>query len=182
MAVRKIPFVVNVRKNNNMNSSTYGNYYYEADEKETLDLKGFARHLVEHGKRTDYGDCVLFLQNIVSCLQELLTQNQPVKLDGLGIFRASIKNRKGGYQSIQLAVDDLATAQGIKGVKINVQGEAAGEEDEKLTSTAMKDRCTFVAGYAVSSQKYTTSGGKQATLMKKVSLNSILHPEQQPEP
>ena len=180
--VRQVPFVVNVRKNNNMNSSTYGNYYYEADTKETLNLKGFAKHLVEHGKLTDYGECVQFLQSVVYCLKELLKQNQPVKLDGLGIFRPGIINTKGGYQSIQAAVDDLPTAQGIKGVRINFAGEASGDEEDKMTSTAMKNQCTFVAGYSVTSQKYTTSGGKQATLKKKVSLNSILHPEQQPEP
>ena len=28
----------------------------------------------ENGKRTDYGNCVLFLLNIIGCLQELLTQ------------------------------------------------------------------------------------------------------------
>ena len=45
MAVRKISFVVNVRKNNNMNSSTYGMYYLVAETKKTLELKSLARHL-----------------------------------------------------------------------------------------------------------------------------------------
>ena len=96
MAVRKIPFVVNVRNNNNMNSSTYGCYYPVADTKKTLDLKGFAKHLVQHGKRTDYADCVNFLVSVVECMQELLLQNQGVKLDGLGTFSATIEAEKGG--------------------------------------------------------------------------------------
>ena len=96
MAIRKIPFTVNVRQNKNLNSSAYGMYYPVADVKKTLDLKDFARHLVQHGKETDYGKCVLFLQNVVDCLQELLCQNQSVKLDGLGTFAAYIQATKGG--------------------------------------------------------------------------------------
>jgi len=149
MTVQKVPFVVNFRKNKNLNSSSYGMYYPEADTKKTLGLKGFARHLVEHGKRTDYGECVLFLQNVVDCLVELMCQNQPVKLDGLGIFTPSIKAVKGGAQTLQLAIDTMPD--NIEGVKINFRGEGSGEDDEKLTSKAIKERCTFTAGYVVES-------------------------------
>lgn len=143
--LNKVPFVVNVRKNQNMNSPSYAQYFPVAEQKPTLSLKGFARHLVEHGKRTDYSDCVLFLQSVVDCLVELLSQNQPVKLDGLGIFYPSITATKGGYATVQSLLDNLRES--IKGVNFRFRPEAAGEEDEKLTSTAMKDRCVFQAGY-----------------------------------
>ena len=149
MSVRKVPFVVNFRKNKNLNSSSYGMYYPEADVKKTLSLKGFARHLVEHGKRTDYGECVQFLQNIVDCLIELMCQNQPVKLDGLGTFSPAIKAVKGGKVTLEEAIEALPD--NIDGVKINFRGEGSGEDDEKLTSKAIKERCTFTAGYVVES-------------------------------
>ena len=180
MAVRKIPFVVNVRKNNNMNSPSYGAYFPVADTKKTLDLKGFAKHLVEHGKRTDYGDCVLFLQNIVDCLEELLLQNQSVKLDGLGTFCATIQAKKGGYQSIEALVGDLENS--VKGVHVRFIPENAGDEEDKLTSTSMKEKCAFTAGYQLTSYKVTTSGGKQKSIQKKVNIESILNPEPNPEP
>ena len=180
MAVRQIPFVVNVRKNNNMNSSTYGNYYPVADTKKALDLKGFARHLVEHGKRTDYADCVLFLQNVVDCLQELLLQNQGVKLDGLGTFYPTISAVKGGAASVAEVVDNLDSL--IKGVNVRFRPESAGDESERMTSTAMKLKATWTAGYLLTTYKVTNSKGKQVPVQKKVNIDSILHPETQPEP
>ena len=180
MAVRQIPFVVNFRKNNNMNSSTYGMYYPVADTKKTMDLKGFAKHLVEHGKRTDYGDCVLFLQNTVDCLQELLMQNQSVKLDGLGTFYPTITAVKGGSQTIADAVANMENT--IKGVNVRFRPEGAGDESEKLTSTAMKQKCTYTAGYVLTTYKVTNSKGKQVPVQKKTNIDSVLNPEPQPEP
>lgn len=175
MAVRKIPFVVNVRKNNNMNSSTYGCYYPVADTKKTLDLKGFARHMVDHGKRTDYADCVQFLVNVVDCLQELLLQNQSVKLDGLGTFTATIQAVKGGKQSIEALVADLENS--IKGVHVRFIPENAGDQEDKLTSVSMKDKCAFTAGYSLTTYKVTNSKGKQVSIQKKVNLESVLNPQ-----
>ena len=68
-------------------------YYPEVEPKEPMSLKGFARHLSEHGKLATYEMLVLVLQNIVSCMKELATQGQPVKLDGLGTFYP----RSGGF-------------------------------------------------------------------------------------
>ena len=175
-----MPFLVDVRKNNNMNSPTYGMYFPVADTKETLSLKGFAKHLVEHGKRTDYADCVLFLQNVVDCLQELLLQNQGVKLDGLGTFYPTIKAVKGGAASVAEVVENLDSL--IKGVKVNFRAEGAGDEEEKMTSTAMKLKASWTAGYLLTTYKVTNSKGKQVPIQKKVNIDSILHPETQPEP
>ena len=44
MARNVITFLVNLRKNKNTASKTYGQYYPEAEPKEPLSLKGFARH------------------------------------------------------------------------------------------------------------------------------------------
>ena len=175
MAVRKIPFTVNVRQNKNLNSSAYGMYYPVADTKETLDLKGFARHLVQHGKETDYGKCVLFLQNVVDCLQELLCQNQSVKLDGLGTFAAYIQATKGGYQTIQELVADLDGS--IQGVHVRFIPENAGDEQDRLTSVAMKEKCSFTAGYKLESYVYQNGKGKNVRGQRKTNLESILNPE-----
>ena len=58
-----------------------GKYFPEADSKEPLSLKGFAKHLAEHGKLVDYPMAVLVLQNIVACMKEMAIQGQPVKLE-----------------------------------------------------------------------------------------------------
>ena len=66
MARNEIAFLVNARKNMNNASKTYGQYYPEAEPKEPISLKGFARHLAEHGKLASYEMLVLVLQNVVS--------------------------------------------------------------------------------------------------------------------
>ena len=71
MASEVIAFPVNLRKNKNQYNPGYGNYYPETDVREPLNLKGFAKHLSEHGKLVDYAMAVLVLQTIVGCLKEV---------------------------------------------------------------------------------------------------------------
>ena len=71
MARENITFLVNLRKNEDSTSKNYGQYYPEVEPKEPMSLKGFARHLSEHGKLATYEMLVLVLQNIVSCMKEL---------------------------------------------------------------------------------------------------------------
>ena len=49
MAKENIAFLVNLRKNLVPESDMYGRYYPEAESKETLSTKGFAKHVSEHG-------------------------------------------------------------------------------------------------------------------------------------
>ena len=90
MARDNIAFLVNLRKNENTESKGYGCYYCEAEKKEPMNLKGFARHLAEHGKLASYEMLVLVQQNVVDCMTHLVATGQPVKLDGLGTFYPTI--------------------------------------------------------------------------------------------
>ena len=78
MATNVIAFPVNLRKNKNQYNPGYGNYYAEADTKEPLNLKGFAKHISDHGKLVDYNLAELILGNIVDCMKEMARQGQPV--------------------------------------------------------------------------------------------------------
>ena len=149
MASEVIAFPVNLRKNKNQYNAGYGQYYPEADTKEPLSLKGFARHLAEHGKLVDYPMAVLVLQNIVSCLKEMVTQGQPVKLDGFGTFSPSIESDGKKAQdtvekSLNVGIENL-----IAGVHLRFTPE--NSKGEKLTSRALKEECTFKAAYVVES-------------------------------
>ena len=86
MARNEIAMLVDLVKNNNSTSKNYGQYYGRVFQRETLSLKGFARHMMEHGKRITYEELVMTLQQMVSCLKELAIQGVPVKLEGLGTF------------------------------------------------------------------------------------------------
>ena len=120
--------LVDLVKNNNSTSKNYGQYYGRVFQRETLSLKGFARHMMEHGKRITYEELVMTLQQMVSCLKELAIQGVPVKLEGLGTFYPSMEST--GANSIE-TYDPLVN---VQGVHLNFRPEGAGTDDERLTS------------------------------------------------
>ena len=172
MARNEIPMVINLRQNKNDDSTAYGKYFAEVDSKEPLNLKGFAAHMTSHGKIADYQMCVLVLGQVVDCMKELLTQGQPVKLDGFGTFSPSVDGQKLGKANLADAVAGGADAM-INGIKINFLGE--NTKGEELTSRALKKECVFEWGYLVESEVRTV-GGKQKRFQKKTPLSYVLAP------
>ena len=141
--------VINLRQNTNDDSTAFGKWFAEVDSKEPLNLKGFAKHMTSHGKIADYQMCVLVLGQVVECMSELLSQGQPVKLDGLGTFSPSVDGQKLGKNDIESAVAVGPDAM-INGIKINFSPE--NTKGEKLTSRAFKEQCIFEYGYVVQSE------------------------------
>ena len=172
MARSEIPMVINLRQNKNDDSTAYGKYYAEVDSKEPLNLKGFAKHMTSHGKIADYQMCVLVLGQVVECMSELLSQGQPVKLDGLGTFSPSVDGQKKGKVELADAVAAGPDAM-INGIKINFTPENI--KGEKLTSRAFKEECVFEFGYLVESEVRTV-GGKEKRYQKKTPLSYVLAP------
>ena len=164
--------VINLRQNKNDDSTAYGKYFAEVDSKEPLNLKGFAKHMTGHGKIADYQMCVLVLGQVVDCMSELLSQGQPVKLDGLGTFSPSVDGQKLGKANLAAAVAGGPDAM-INGIKINFSPE--NSKGEKLTSRAFKDQCIFEYGYLVESEVRTVNG-KQKRFQKKTPLTYVLAP------
>ena len=173
MARSEIPMVINLRQNKNAESAAYGKYFAEVDSKEPLNLKGFAAHMTAHGKIADYQMCVLVLGQVVDCLKELLTQGQPVKLDGFGTFSPSVDGQGNGKASVEEAVAAGADNM-INGIKIVFIPE--NTKGEKLTSKALKADCIFTFGYLVESEKRTVNG-KERRFQNKTPLTYILAPE-----
>ena len=87
MATNEIKMGINLRQNKNVKNSGYGKYYPEVDVQATLSLKGFAKHMSDHG--CIYGRDLIegVLKKITQCLPELVSQGVPVRLDPLGTFR-----------------------------------------------------------------------------------------------
>ncbi len=170
MATEVIAFPVNLRKNKNQYNSGYGKYYPEADTKEPLSLKGFARHLSEHGKLVDYPMAVLVLQNIVACLKEMAIQGQPVKLDGFGTFTPTIESDGQKAQDTVEKALSVGLENMIAGVHLRFTPE--NSKGEELTSREMKSECTFKAAYVVSSKKKTIDG-KKVKYQEKIPISSF---------
>ena len=172
MARQKIPMVINLRQNKNSQSNGYGHWYPEADSKEPLALKGFCRHMTEHGKLADYQMVVLVVQQVVECMKELICQGQPVKLEGLGTFSTSVESKKFGAVSVAKAME-VGLESLIEGVHIIFTPE--NSKGEKLTSRSLKDDCIFTAGYVVESIK-TTVEGKEKRFQNKTPISFVLSP------
>ena len=169
MASEVIAFPVNIRKNMNQYNSAFGKYYAEADAKEPLNLKGFARHLSEHGKLVDYPMAVLVLQNIVACLKEMAIQGQPVKLDGFGTFSPVIETDGTEVATTVEAALEKGIDTLIAGVHLRFNPE--NSKGEQLTSRALKSECTFKAAYVVS-RKYRMQDGKKKFYQEKIPIAS----------
>ena len=165
--------VINLRQNTNDDSTAFGKWFAEVDSKEPLNLKGFAKHMTGHGKIADYQMCVLVLGQVVECMSELLSQGQPVKLDGLGTFSPSVDGQKLGKNSVAKAVEAGPDAM-INGIKINFTPE--NTKGEKLTSRAFKEQCIFEYGYVVQSEIRTVNG-KQRRVQKKTPITYLMAPE-----
>ena len=170
MASEVIAFPVNLRRNQNQYNSAYGKYFAETDTKEPLNLKGFAKHISEHGKLVDYSMAVLVLQNIVGCLKEMAIQGQPVKLDGLGTFTPVIESD--GTKAVDTVEKALAAGLDnlIAGVHLRFSPE--NSKGEKLTSRSLKKECTFKAAYVVASKEKTVNG-KKVKYQEKIPISSF---------
>ena len=116
---------------------------------------------------------------------ELLSQGQPVKLDGLGTFRPTISNTKPaatGVKARNTVEDSLAVGldEIIEGVNITFIPE--NTKGEKLTSKAFKEQCVFEAAYVITSKKKTIDG-KEVTYQEKIPISSYAAAtHQDPEP
>ena len=96
-------------------------------------------------------------------MSELLSQGQPVKLDGLGTFSPAVEGQGNGKNDMETAVSVGPDAM-INGIKINFVPE--NTKGEKLTSRAFKEQCIFEYGYVVQSEIRTVNG-KQRRVQKK---------------
>ena len=141
MAVNNPQFLINVRKNLNLRSTGYGKYYPKAVEKETISLRGLCKHMAEH--QSIYGRDIIegVLKKMASCVIELLSQGNPVKLDGLGIFSPTVQSTKNGISEEDLKAGKWNPANYVKAVHIRFRPEGVSEDN--ITSRIFKKQCAL---------------------------------------
>ena len=163
MAKENIAFLVNLRKNTIEGSKMAGRYYPEAESKEALTTKGFAKHVSEHGGMVTYEYMQLVLAAIVKCLKEMMSQGQPVKLDGLGTFRPTVTSVVGGAASIEealrMGINNLVAGVNFVFIPENVQGE-------EITSKKFKEQCSLQYAYLVETFKKTINGKERSYTLR----------------
>ena len=169
MAKENIAFMVNLRKNTQEGSPMEGRYYPEAESKETLSMKGFAKHVSEHGGTLVTLEFMqLVLAAIVKCLKEMMSHGQPVKLDGLGTFRPTVTSVKNGAATIEdalrMGVNNMVAGVNFVFIPENAQGE-------EITSKKFKDQCSLQFAYLVETVKKVI-GGKEKSYTLRTPLSA----------
>ena len=175
MAKENIAFLVNLRKNIVEGSKMEGRYYPEAESKEALTTKGFAKHVADHGGMVSYEFMQLVLAAIVKCLKEMISHGQPVKLDGLGTFRPTVTSVPGGAASVEdalrMGVNNLVQGVNFVFIPENAQGE-------EITSKKFKDQCSLQFAYLVETVKKKINGKEKSyTLRTPLSAWDIIQDE-----
>ena len=87
---------LNITKNTNTNLQANdfdpnGKYYARAEVKQTYDLKKLAKHMHAHNTSFSTGLIVGVLTDMVVCIKELALEGNVVKIDDLGLFKASVE-------------------------------------------------------------------------------------------
>ena len=72
---------------------------------------------------------------------ELLSQGNPVKIDGLGIFTPKVQATKSGISKEDILAGKWNAATYVKGIHIRFRPEGSGDED--ITSRRFKEQCAL---------------------------------------
>ena len=141
MAVKNPQFEINVRMNENSSSSAFGKYYHKAVEKQTISLRGLCKHMSEHN--SIYGRDVIegVLTKMAGCIIELVSQGNPVKIDGLGTFVPTVESSKNGISREDLIAGKWNASSYVKAIHIRFRPEGTGDDD--ITSRNFKDQCAL---------------------------------------
>jgi len=141
MAVKNPQFEINVRMNENSSSSAFGKYYPKAVEKQTISLRGLCKHMSEHN--SIYGRDVIegVLTKMAGCIIELVSQGNPVKIDGLGTFVPTVESTKNGISREDLIAGKWNASTYVKAIHIRFRPEGTGDDD--ITSRNFKDQCAL---------------------------------------
>ena len=161
MASQKIAMGINLRQNKIIGSSAYGKYYPEVDTQKTLSLRGFAKHMTDHGSL--YGRAVVegVLMQITDCLPELVAQGVPVQLGSLGTFYPTAEVAKNGAVRDIPDMDGLNPNDIVKAIHIRFLPDST--KLDNLCGPAFKDACTLELRNIVDTQKVMVDG-KQKTV------------------
>ena len=166
MATNEIKMGINLRQNKNVKNAGYGKYYPEVDTQETLTLKGFAKHMSDHGSIYSLDLIEGVLKKITQCLPELISQGVPIRLDPLGTFLPTC--------TVDKPLNDIPDMEGadpndvVKGVHIRFL--PYGVEDDNITSRRFKQEyCSLEFRNIIDTQEVMVDGKKKkVTTLKPV--------------
>ena len=81
---------INFYKNKRQGDENLGKVYGRAENAAPINIEKLAEHMAQHNTPFSAGTIKGILTDMVSCIKELILMGQPVKLDNLAIFKASV--------------------------------------------------------------------------------------------
>ncbi len=156
MAKEKIAMGINLRQNKITGNAGYGKYYPEVDVQKTLSLRGFAKHMTDHG--SVYGRDLLegVLIKITECLPELVSQGIPVQLGGLGTFYPTAQVKKDAAVSSIADMDGLNPNDIVEAIHIRFLPDTS--KLDNISGRAFKEACALELRNIVDTQEVTVNG------------------------
>ena len=147
---------INLRQNKNDKSSTYGKYYPEVDVQKTLSLRGFAKHMTDHG--SIFGRDVLeaVLIKITECLPELVSQGVPVQLGGLGTFYPTAQVKKDAAISSIAEMEGLDPNDIVEAIHIRFLPDTS--KLDNISGKVFKESCALELRNIVDTKEVTLNG------------------------
>ena len=156
MAKEKIALGINLRQNKITGNAGYGKYYPEVDVQKTLSLRGFAKHMTDHG--SVYGRDLLegVLIKITECLPELLSQGIPVQLGGLGTFYPTAEVKKDAAISSIAEMEGLDPNDIVEAIHIRFLPDTS--KLDNISGRAFKEACALELRNIVDTKEVTLNG------------------------
>jgi hypothetical protein len=156
MAKERISMGINLRQNKNDKSPAYGKYFPEVDVQKTLSLRGFAKHMTDHG--SVYGRDLLegVLIKITECLPELLAQGIPVQLGNLGTFYPTAEVKKNAAVSSIAEMGGLDPNDLVQAIHIRFLPDTS--KLDNISGPSFKKSCSLVLRNIVDTQAVTVNG------------------------
>ena len=156
MAKERIALGINLRQNKITGNAGYGKYYPEVDVQKTLSLRGFAKHMTDHG--SVYGRDLLegVLIKITECLPELLAQGIPVQLGNLGTFYPTAEVKKNAAVSSIAEMEGLDPNDLVQAIHIRFLPDTS--KLDNISGPSFKKSCSLVLRNIVDTQAVTVNG------------------------
>ena len=156
MAKEKIAMGINLRQNKITGNAGYGKYYPEVDVQKTLSLRGFAKHMTDHG--SVYGRDLLegVLIKITECLPELVSQGIPVQLGGLGTFYPTAEVKKDAAISSIAEMEGLDPNDIVEAIHIRFLPDTS--KLDNISGKAFKEACALELRNIVDTKEVTLNG------------------------
>ena len=147
---------INLRQNKNDKSPAYGKYFPEVDVQKTLSLRGFAKHMTDHG--SVYGRDLLegVLIKITECLPELLAQGIPVQLGNLGTFYPTAEVKKNAAVSSIAEMEGLDPNDLVQAIHIRFLPDTS--KLDNISGPSFKKACALELRNIVDTQAVTVNG------------------------